>query len=679
MGAVMDGNNTGERAAAGSRGILYRTVMVLGGVITLTLSLFILLIIPFQKNSLIERLESTAQVIATSIDQVSVASIVLEDYSAVVEHCMKVVEERPTILYIVITRKDGFSLVHMAHRWQQEKLDGYWNPVAPAAVNSFIDSELAGQKVFHYAHALHYSGIDWGWINIGLSLKEYNDDLESIYTRTFLLACFCLLVGWAVALLFARRLIRPILALNETTQRITGGDLAARSEITTGDELENLARSFNQMARALQTAHSELETRVGERTAELEQANVVLQNNVEEREEIAQKLISIQGRLQYLLTTSPAVIYSCDPEKFYSTTFISDNVQKVLGYQPQEFTKIPEFWTKCIHMEDLPRVLGGISNVLGRGYYTHQYRMEDGEGHYRWIQDEMSLVRDDDGQPLEIVGAFIDITDRLQAQEARRQAELELESQRALSMRSDRLRSLGEMAAGMAHELNQPLMGVRGLAEHIVIGLDKGWKLSEDDLRSRTGRIIEQADRMVHIIEHVRLFAREAGKPELSEVQVNEVVESAMDMLEAQFRSHGLELICELAAGLSPVQANPYSLEEVLLNLLNNALDAVDEKAVAVGGEGEKRIAVSTSMASLDRPQVKIEVADTGLGIPQEILGRVFDPFFTTKAPDKGTGLGLAISRSIVEEFNGNLQIQSTPRQGTRAIVTLPIEDGLDE
>ena len=663
-----------DGGATRRKGIVYRTALVLGVVIAFTLSLFILLIIPYQRNMLIERLKTTAEIIATSIEKVTVTSIVVEDYSTVVEHCIKVVNERPSVLYLVITRRDGFSLVHTANRWRQEKWEGYWNPASKeAAVNSFIDSDLVGEEVFHYSHALGYSSIDWGWINIGLSIEKYDEDLRSIYTRTILLACFCLLAGWAVALLFARRLIRPILSLDETTQRIAGGDLAARAHIDTNDELENLAHSFNRMTDALQAAHGEQEKQVAERTAELMQANLVLQKNIEEREEIAHKLLTVQGHLQHLLTASPAVIYSCDPEKFYSITFISDNVQKVLGYPARQFREIPEFWNKLIHMEDMPRVLGGVANVVGKGYNTHQYRMEDRQGNYRWIQDEMRLVSDEEGRPLEIVGSFTDITEHRQAQEARRQAEQELESQRALSMRSDRLRSLGEMAAGIAHELNQPLMGVRGLAEHILIGLERGWKLTEGDLQDRASRIVEQADRMVHIIEHIRLFAREAGNPELIAVQVNDVVKSAFDMLGAQFRSHGLELEHKLGVNLPSVRANPYSLEEVLLNLLSNARDALDDMSVDVEGSG--RVVVSTSASEADgRSQVLIEVVDTGVGIPQNIIDRVFDPFFTTKDPDKGTGLGLAISRSIIEEFHGSLRIDSTLARGTHATIRLPSE-----
>ena len=268
-----------------------------------------------------------------------------------------------------------------------------------------------------------------------------------------------------------------------------------------------------------------------------------------------------------------------------------------------------------------------------------------------------------------------DISEWLQMEEGRRAAESELETQKALSMRSDRLRSLGEMAAGIAHELNQPLMGVRGLAEHILIGIARGWELSDEKLKDRTERIVEQVDRMVHIIEHVRLFAREAGKPERSSVQINEVVQSGIDLLYVQFRTHGVELACQLQQGLPAVSANPFSLEEVVLNLLNNARDAVEERFAREEIDTYARVMVRTGLEGADAgAKVKIEVEDNGVGIPEELIDRVFDPFFTTKEPDKGTGLGMAICKAIVEDFDGSLQLQSVVGEGTTISVLLPVE-----
>ena len=249
-----------------------------------------------------------------------------------------------------------------------------------------------------------------------------------------------------------------------------------------------------------------------------------------------------------------------------------------------------------------------------------------------------------------------------------------MKKQRTLSIRSDRLRSLGQMAAGIAHELNQPLVGVRGLAEHILIALERGWELTQEKLKERLTTIVEQADRMSHIIDHVRMFAREAGKPELQSVQVNEVVRAAMSMLSAQFKSRGLELECELAEDLPDVLANPFSLEEVILNLIINARDAVEERLEMNSSTAPSRVLLRTFLEKEKEERLKIEVIDWGIGIPEDILPNVFDPFFTTKEPNQGTGLGLSISQSIIEQFSGTMDIQSKLGHGTTVTISLPPE-----
>ena len=262
-----------------------------------------------------------------------------------------------------------------------------------------------------------------------------------------------------------------------------------------------------------------------------------------------------------------------------------------------------------------------------------------------------------------------EIDERSRAEVARMQAEAELESQRALSLRADRLRSLGEMAAGMAHELNQPLMGVRGLAEHILIALERGWEITGDKLRERGQLIVEQADRMVHIIDHVRMFARESGKPEFVPVGLNRVVEAGVEMVGAQFRSHGIELKRELAEGLPSVHANPFSLEEVVINLLNNARDAVESRPEE-GYQGTVVIRTSVNGSSA----VKLEVVDNGIGISADVAPRIFDPFYTTKDPDRGTGLGLSVSKAILEEAGGQIELSSVPGGGTTFTILLPAD-----
>lgn len=263
-----------------------------------------------------------------------------------------------------------------------------------------------------------------------------------------------------------------------------------------------------------------------------------------------------------------------------------------------------------------------------------------------------------------------DITQRKE-DEARRLAAQEIEAQKVLSMRSDRLRSLGEMAAGIAHELNQPLQGVRGLAEYLKISVDRGWKLTEEKIRERSNLIVQQADRMVHIIDHVRTFAREAGKPELRHVQINDIVRSSVDMLNAQLRSRSIELDIQLNDNLPLILANPFSLEEVIINLLINSRDAIEERIRFKPEASIQKIILHTSLVGKDH--IQIQITDYGVGIPESIIDKVFDPFFTTKGPDKGTGLGLSISKTIVEQFGGYISIQSEYGKFTTVIISFPI------
>ena len=144
---------------------------------------------------------------------------------------------------------------------------------------------------------------------------------------------------------------------------------------------------------------------------------------VTERKQTEESLIATQARLKHLLTSSPAVIYSCKPAGDYSATFISENVKTQLGYEPQEFTEDSKFWTEHIHPEDRPRVFSELSKLFEQGNHTHEYRFQHKDGAYRWMRDELRLVYDDEGTPLDIVGYWIDIHERKLAEEALRESE----------------------------------------------------------------------------------------------------------------------------------------------------------------------------------------------------------------------------------------------------------------
>jgi C4-dicarboxylate-specific signal transduction histidine kinase len=256
----------------------------------------------------------------------------------------------------------------------------------------------------------------------------------------------------------------------------------------------------------------------------------------------------------------------------------------------------------------------------------------------------------------------------------RYQAEQELEKQRTLRIRSDRLRSLGEMAAGIAHELNQPLMGVKGMSELILLSMNRTDQVSYGRIKKNAEIIMEQADRMVHIIQHVRLFAREAGNIEKSIEDINEVVRSGIGLVQEQFKYHGIVLKMKLSPRSIFVFINPFSLEEVILNLSGNAKDAVeDKKKLNPEAEYVPTITISTWQTIGKNSKAYLEIRDNGMGISDDIKSKIFDPFFTTKAPDKGTGLGLSITRSIVKEFNGEIILESNEGEGCVFTIIFPV------
>ena len=284
------------------RTIFFRITFLSWMLIIVTLSIFIVTTIPFQKQMLIERMNSEAKDIASSISQVTATAIISEDYSFALEHCIKVVEESKSIQYTIITKKDGFSLVILDSGWTLDTLRGKWiEQNSDALKGEFVYEPLLKDEVFYYKYPFIYSGIEWGWIHIGLSLKNYNDGIRQIYFRTISSSVVSILIGLIASILIARKISKPIHHLNEVTKKVTQGNLSVRSEIKSGDELEGLSESFNAMTEALGEAQINLEKKVIERTAELAESNIALENEITIRKKSAELLQNSLNEKEVLL------------------------------------------------------------------------------------------------------------------------------------------------------------------------------------------------------------------------------------------------------------------------------------------------------------------------------------------------------------------------------------------
>ena len=233
------------------KGITLR-ITLLGWLVTLvTLAVFVTVIIPEQKREFELSLESKARGVAVSIRGVAAGAAVSEDYSAVVDQAMQVLSGDKAIDYVVIAKNDGFSLVIDRTAWRTEKLGDAWRPVTRTAVSSIGNSPLFGRRVFQYAFPFDYSGIQWGWIHVGLSLDAYDQSVRRTYQSTGALAVICGGLSLAISLFYAARLVRPIQVLHAAVEKVAHGDLHARAEVKSRDEIERLAVAFNDMARTI--------------------------------------------------------------------------------------------------------------------------------------------------------------------------------------------------------------------------------------------------------------------------------------------------------------------------------------------------------------------------------------------------------------------------------------------
>ncbi|MBI2947002.1 MAG: HAMP domain-containing protein [Verrucomicrobia bacterium] len=251
-----------RRTRFGQRmGIGLKIALLAWSVTLVTLLIFVAAIIPEQKHIFIENLDSKGRGIAVSLQDVAAGALVTEDYSTVVDHCLQLLKGDPTLSYLVLVRMDGYALTIDPSGWHDDQLDGTWRPAERRERSGIETRPLFRKRVFHYASPLNYSGgIEWGWIHIGLSLDSYERSVAKVYARTAVLAMICVLVSAAVSAGYARRLVRPIGSLQEVVRAVARGQLSARADIRSGDEIESLAHSFNGMTAGLQHRNRILES-----------------------------------------------------------------------------------------------------------------------------------------------------------------------------------------------------------------------------------------------------------------------------------------------------------------------------------------------------------------------------------------------------------------------------------
>ena len=253
-----------------------------------------------------------------------------------------------------------------------------------------------------------------------------------------------------------------------------------------------------------------------------------------------------------------------------------------------------------------------------------------------------------------------DITKRLEAEQQLIQA--------------SKMATLGEMATGVAHELNQPLSVIKTVSSFFMKKLGAREPIAEEILSNMLSKVDGNVDRATRIINHMRQFARKSDM-EMVTVQINDILKSAFEIFSQQLKVRGIQVVWEIDASLPRVHGDPSRLEQVFINLLLNARDAIESRwgdQAPVNAETDKAIHLWTGV---EGPMVVCRVCDSGTGIPENMVEKIFEPFFTTKEVGKGTGLGLSISYGIIRECGGTIEATPHAPYGTCFVIRFPMID----
>jgi PAS domain S-box-containing protein len=392
---------------------------------------------------------------------------------------------------------------------------------------------------------------------------------------------------------------------------------------------------------------------------EVAAANEAAQQELEERRQAESALRKSQELHRRVIETSTDAIALFDLRG--RVLFASPASRTILGYEPREL--VGRRFVDLIHPDDVEGATEVIGAALaGEGSRAYTARLRNRAGDWVWVEGMPAVISDDDGLPEMVLGVARDVTERVRADEKRRELEDQLRQ-------AQKMEAVGRLAGGIAHDFNNLLTAIGGYGQLALASLSS----DEAGARRQLEELLQAADRAARLTRQLLAFSRrQVLQPRL--VDLNAVVSDVESML-ARLIGADIEVVTSLDGELGRIHADPSQLEQVVVNLAVNARDAMPH-----GG----RLLIETVNAELDEdfasrhvgsrtgPYVSLTVADTGEGMDAETAVRVFEPFFTTKEAGGGTGLGLSTVYGIVKQSNGYVTVDSERGRGTVVTIYLP-------
>jgi PAS domain S-box-containing protein len=448
-------------------------------------------------------------------------------------------------------------------------------------------------------------------------------NLERVQRRVFVIvpvtAVLTLLIAGFMGLGITRSITHPLERLMAGSKALARGDFEHQVAIGGDDELARLGHVFNDTAQRLRDLYATLQTR--------------------------------EDRLRLVIDTIPGMVWSGLPDGKFD--FINQPWLTYLGCTWDELSARGGL-RSVVHPDDVQQADARWLDTRSAGrHIDHELRMRRADGQYRWFLTRAMPLHDEQGNIVRWYGTATDIEDRKRAEEARQQAQSDL-------AHVSRVTTMGELTASLAHEVNQPIAASLMNAGSCVRWLDAD-PPNLDEARASASRIVEDGRRATDIVGRIRLlFTKGATQRDL--VDVNALIREMLVLLRSEATRHAISVRTELAVDLPRVMGDRVQLQQVLMNLMMNSIDAMK------GVEGPRDLAVTSQRG--DNDELLVSVNDTGVGLPPQAADQIFKAFFTTK--EHGIGMGLSISRSIVESHGGRLWAADDASRGASFNLTLP-------
>ena len=456
-----------------------------------------------------------------------------------------------------------------------------------------------------------------GVLDIDVSLTDVDRVITSSKKKIILFASVAI-VGISLTIgLFVQRFVSgPVKHLVRGTERVAAGDLSTPLEIASANEIGILANSFDQMTKRLRDSEQELK--------------------------------ASEEKYRSLFDNDPNPIFVFDRSTF---KIIDANIRATekYGYSKEELLQMS--FRDLGDPEDAEKIR---SSVVEACISLPKVRHCKKNGSIMHV-DIHSCPRVHLGEDV-IIANIADISDSIQAE--------------AQLIQASKMATLGEMSAGVAHELNQPLNAIRIGSDLLKKIVESGEEL-EPDLTGKVSREIgAQVERAASIINHLREFGRKSEPDQLEKVFINKPITDVFTVLGQQLKLKQIKVNLDLDETLPSIYGLSNRLEQVFINLVMNARDAIEEMLEnGSQNEGEGLLTIRTYQ---EKGRVVALVGDNGNGMPERVKEKIFEPFFTTKDVGRGTGLGLSISYGIVKDYEGTIEVESMPGSGTTFKITFP-------